>query len=34
VNRGNYDIDIIMRVYAPDLERFANWTPPLARNID
>ena len=34
VNRGDYDIDLSMRIYAPDLERFANWTPPVARKID
>ncbi|UCF46231.1 MAG: DUF1214 domain-containing protein [Myxococcales bacterium] len=34
VNRGDYDLDIIMRLYAPDLERFRTWTPPKARIID
>lgn len=34
INRGDEDIDIIMRVYAPDLERFANWTAPIARKLD
>jgi hypothetical protein len=28
--RGDYDIDVIMRIYAPDLERFANWEAPKA----
>ena len=34
VNRGDYDIDLSMRIYAPDLERFAEWTPPIARKIN
>ena len=28
--RGDYAFDLIMRLYAPDLEKFANWTPPKA----
>lgn len=34
VNRGDYDLDIIMRLYAPDLERFRTWTPLKAKIID
>lgn len=34
VSRGDYDIDLSMRIYAPDLERFAEWTPPAARRIN
>jgi hypothetical protein len=34
VNRGDYDLDIIMRLYTPDLERFATWTTPKARRLD
>jgi hypothetical protein len=34
VNRGDYDIDVSMRVYVPDLERFAKWTTPMARKLD
>jgi len=34
LNRGDYDIDLSMRIYAPDLERFADWTPPVVRKID
>jgi len=30
VNRGDYGIDLIMRLYAPDLERFKTWSPPKA----
>ncbi len=33
VNRGDYGIDIIMRLYAPDLERYQNWTAPKAQII-
>ena len=28
INRGDYGIDLIMRVYEPDLERYKSWTPP------
>ena len=34
VERGDYGIDVIMRLYAPDLERFADWTPPVAERKD
>jgi hypothetical protein len=34
VNRGDYDIDIIMRHYAPDLDRFASWTAPVAKRLN
>ena len=34
LNRGDYDIDLTMRIYAPDLERFADWTPPVVRKIN
>ena len=34
VNRGDYDIDIIMRLYAPDLDRFASWTAPVAKRLN
>lgn len=33
INRGDYGIDIIMRLYAPDLERFQNWSAPKAEKI-
>ncbi len=33
LERGDYGIDIILRIYAPDLERFATWTPPKAERI-
>ena len=31
--RGDYGIDVVMRIYAPDLERFAEWTPPVAEKL-
>ena len=34
INRGDYDVDIIMRVYEPDLERFTSWTPPRAERVN
>ncbi len=33
INQGDYGIDIIMRLYAPDLERFQNWTVPKAEKV-
>ena len=33
VNRGDYGIDMIMRIYAPDLERYKTWSPPKAERI-
>lgn len=32
--RGDYAIDIIMRIYAPDLEKFAAWTPPVVERLE
>ncbi len=34
VNRGDYGIDVIMRIYAPDLERFRTWTAPKAERLN
>lgn len=31
--RGDYAIDVVMRIYAPDLERFSEWTPPVAEKL-
>ena len=28
--RGDYQIDVVMRLYVPDLERFKTWIPPKA----
>ena len=33
-NRGRYGIDVGMRVYAPDLERYKSWTPPRAEQLN
>jgi len=33
LNRGDYDVDLVMRLYAPDLNRFAIWSPPKAVRI-
>jgi hypothetical protein len=33
INRGDYGIDVIMRLYAPDLERYQNWTVPKAKRV-
>ena len=33
VNRSNYGIDVIMRIYAPDLERYKTWSPPKAERM-
>jgi hypothetical protein len=34
LNRGDYGVDVIMRIYAPDLERFATWTAPKAEIVE
>ena len=34
VNRGDYDIDLIMRIYGPDLERFETWTVPTLEIVE
>ncbi len=34
LERGDYGIDVIMRIYAPDLERFKNWTAPKAEIVE
>ena len=31
--RGDYGVDVIMRLYAPDLERFEAWTAPIAEKV-
>jgi hypothetical protein len=33
LQRGDYNVDIIMRLYSPDLERFATWTAPRAEIV-
>ncbi|MEJ2086782.1 MAG: DUF1214 domain-containing protein [Acidobacteriota bacterium] len=34
LSRGDYDIDVILRIYVPDLEKFETWTPPKAERLD
>jgi hypothetical protein len=34
ITREDLDLDIVMRLYIPDLARYANWSPPVARRID
>ncbi len=34
INRADMDLDIIMRLYAPDLERYQGWTAPIARKLN
>jgi hypothetical protein len=31
--RGDYEIDVILRLYNPDLDAFENWTPPKAEIV-
>ena len=31
--RGDTDLDVNMRLYSPDLEKFENWTPPTAKKL-
>lgn len=31
--RKDEEIDIVMRIYVPDLEKFKTWTPPLAEKV-
>lgn len=33
INRADMDLDIIMRLYAPDLERYESWTAPKAKKL-
>jgi hypothetical protein len=33
INRADMDLDIIMRLYAPDLKKYENWTAPKARKL-
>jgi hypothetical protein len=34
INRGDYGIDVVMRLYAPDLERYREWVTPKAERQD
>jgi hypothetical protein len=33
IERKGEDIDAVMRLYVPDLERFKTWTPPRAEKV-
>ena len=33
LNRGDYDIDVILRLYVPDLDKFKMWSPPVAEEL-
>ncbi|WP_074225747.1 DUF1214 domain-containing protein [Algoriphagus halophilus] len=33
INRIDQNIDVILRVYAPDLEKYTTWTPPKAVKV-
>jgi hypothetical protein len=33
IERGDYNIDLLMRLYVPDLERYEGWTAPKAKKI-
>ncbi len=33
LKRGDYGVDVIMRIYAPDLERFKRWKAPKAEKL-
>jgi hypothetical protein len=32
--RGDYPVDVLMRIYAPDLERFAAWKAPKVEIVE
>ena len=34
INRGDYGINTMIRIYAPDLERWKTWSPPTAERIE
>jgi len=33
INRKDEDIDIVVRIYVPDLEKMKTWTPPKAEKV-
>ncbi|MDK9556703.1 DUF1214 domain-containing protein [Marinobacter sp. M216] len=33
LKRGDYGIDVVLRVYVPDLKKFETWTPPKAEKL-
>ncbi len=34
INRADINLDIIMRLYAPDLERYESWSAPIAQRLN
>ena len=34
INRKDEDMDVILRIYVPDLEELETWEPPKAERID
>lgn len=34
INRADINLDTVMRIYAPDLDRYADWTAPIARKLN
>ncbi len=34
LNRGDYGIDVILRLYVPDLVKFKSWKAPVAERVD
>ena len=33
LNRGDYDIDVVLRLYEPDLEIYKTWQAPKAEKL-
>jgi hypothetical protein len=34
INRKDEDMDVILRIYVPDLEELETWEPPKAERIE
>ena len=34
INRGDETLDLVMRIYAPDLETMKTWTAPKPEKLD
>lgn len=34
INRGDEALDLVMRLYAPDVEKMKTWTPPKAKKVN
>ena len=34
LKRGDYDIDLTLRLYAPDLDAYKTWSPPVAQAVN